>query len=93
MGWKEYFRLAETPDVFGDLDEWIRHRLRAIHLKHWRRGNVIYRELRAAGTLRATQQPGWRPTRRRWWKNSAACIHIAFPIRYFDELGIPRLAA
>jgi RNA-directed DNA polymerase len=48
-GWKEYFRLANTPRIFADLDEWIRHRLRAIHLKHWKRGKTIYRELRARG--------------------------------------------
>ena len=30
---------------------------------------------------------------RRWWHNSAMVINIAFPIRYFDELGLPRLAA
>jgi hypothetical protein len=31
---------------------------------------------------------------RRWWKLSATrLMHIAVPIRHFDELGIPRLAA
>jgi hypothetical protein len=30
---------------------------------------------------------------RRWWWNAAKLIHVAFPIRYFDELGLPRLAA
>jgi hypothetical protein len=30
---------------------------------------------------------------RRWWRNSAMLIHVAFPIRYFDQLGIPRLAS
>src|SRR6185369_3683871 len=49
LGWKAYFRLAETPGVFGDLDGWIRHRLRAIQLKQWKRGTTIYRELRARG--------------------------------------------
>jgi hypothetical protein len=29
----------------------------------------------------------------RWWRNSGMLIHVAFPIRYFDELGLPRLAA
>ncbi len=29
---------------------------------------------------------------RRWRKNSAMAIHVALPIRYFDELGVPRLA-
>jgi group II intron reverse transcriptase/maturase len=92
VGWKEYFRLAETRGVFDDIDKWIRHRLRAIHLKHWKRGTVIFRELRARGLSRdAAARVA--ANGRRWWKNSGMTIHIAFPTRYFDELGIPRLAA
>jgi len=90
-GWKEYFRLADTPGIFADLDEWIRHRLRAIHLKHWKRGTTIYRELHARGLPRhaaATVAANGH----RWWKNSAKLINVAFPICYFDQLGIPRLA-
>src|SRR5207247_152203 len=48
-GWKLYFQLAETPRVFCDLDEWLRHRLRAVQLKQWRHGTTVYRELRARG--------------------------------------------
>ena len=48
-GWKEYFRLADTPYILAKVDGWIRHRLRALHLKHWKRGPPIYRELRAWG--------------------------------------------
>lgn len=92
MGWKNYFSLADTPRVFRELDEWIRHRLRALHLKHWKRGTTIFRELRARGLSGAAAGRVAR-NGRRWWKNSAMAIHIAFPIRYFDELGIPRLAA
>ncbi len=92
LGWKEYFRLADTPNIFGELDEWIRHRLRAIHLKQWRRGTTIYRELRARG-LSELAAARVAANGRRWWKNSAKLIHVAFPIRYFDELGLPRLAA
>ena len=91
-GWREYFRLAETPGVFGDLDKWIRHRVRAIHLKHWKRGKVIYRELRARG-LSGDASARVAGNARRWWRNSSMAIHIAFPTSYFDELGIPRLAA
>ena len=29
---------------------------------------------------------------RRWWMNSARVMHVAFPNRYFDQLGVPRLA-
>jgi RNA-directed DNA polymerase len=92
LGWKNYFRLADTPRIFGELDEWIRHRLRALHLKHWKRGRVIFRELRARG-LSEHGAAKVAANGRRWWKNSAKLIHVAFPTRYFDELGIPRLAA
>jgi RNA-directed DNA polymerase len=90
-GWKAYFRLAETPGAFADLDGWVRHRLRAVQLKHWKRGRVIYRELIARGmpdqAARRVAANG-----RRWWHNSAMGIHIALPNRLFDPLGIPRLA-
>jgi group II intron reverse transcriptase/maturase len=92
MGWKNYFRLADTPKVFRELDEWIRHRLRALHLRHWKSGRVTYCELRARGVSEQTAAHVAANTRR-WWKNSAMAIHIAFPISYFDHLGLPRLAA
>ena len=49
LGWKAYFGLAQTPGVWRELDEGMRHRLRAIQLKQWKRGTTIYRELRALG--------------------------------------------
>jgi group II intron reverse transcriptase/maturase len=91
-GWKQYYRLAETPRIFAQLDEWLRHRLRAIHLKHWKRGKTIYRELRRRG-LSDPKAQMVAANGRRWWRNSAMTINAAFPIRYFDELGLPRLAA
>lgn len=90
-GWMNYFRLADTPKVFRELDEWIRHRLRALQLKHWRRGKTVYRELRARGMSKgvASQVAG---NTRRWWHNSAIDLNIALPNKLFDELGVPRLA-
>lgn len=92
VGWREYFRFADTPKIFGELDQWLRHRLRALHLKHWRRGPVIYRELRSRG-LSEDQAAKVAGNNRRWWRNSALYLNRALPIRYFDQLGVPRLAA
>jgi hypothetical protein len=36
-GWMGYFRLADAPRVFGDLDEWFRRRMRQIRWKEWKR--------------------------------------------------------
>ena len=92
LGWREYFGLTETPRVLRDLDEWIRHRLRAIQLKHWKRGRTVYRELVARGisSAKAAQVAA---NARSWWKNSAMALHIALPNSIFDGLGVPRLAS
>jgi group II intron reverse transcriptase/maturase len=89
-GWKNYFALAETLGVFQVLDEWIRHRLRQVHLKQWKTGKTIYRELLGRGV------PDWSARRiagnsRRWWHNSCKNLNHALPNRYFDTLGLPRL--
>jgi len=90
VGWKEYFKLSETPRAFADLDEWIRHRLRCLQLKQWKRGTTVFRELRARG---ASQKVAARVSAnaRRWWGNSAKLLNSALSNRFFDELGVPRL--
>jgi len=90
-GWKAYFKRAQTPKVFRELDEWLRHRLRALQLKHWRRGRTVYRELRALGACSdlAAQVAA---NARRWWRNSRLLLNRLMPIAYFDRLGVPRLS-
>lgn len=91
MGWKAYFGLAQTPRVWRTLDEWLRHRLRAIQLKHWRRGSTIYRELTNLGAAEhvAKRVAG---NSRCWWRNSDGDIKRVLTIAYFDKLGVPRLS-
>jgi hypothetical protein len=91
-GWKEYYRLADTPRIFDNLDRWIRRRLRALHLKHWGQQSTVYRELRARG-MSEDAADVVAVNCRRWWMNSGRIIHVALPNRYFDQLGVPRLAA
>ena len=90
-GWKAYFGLAQTPRRFRALDEWLRHRLRALQLKHWRRGTTMYRQLREMGAspAQAAQVAG---NARRWWHNSRLELNRLMPIAYFDRLGVPRLS-
>ena len=90
-GWKGCFQLAQTPKVFRELDEWLRHRLRALQLKHWRRGTTMYRELLALG---ASEQEAQRiaANSRRWWRNSCVALNRVMPFAYFDRLGVPRLS-
>lgn len=89
-GWKAYFRLAQTPGVWRGLDEWLRHRLRAVQLKHWRHSHAIYRQLIRLGApariarVVASKRIGW-------WRNSNRHLKYVLTIAYFDLLGVPRL--
>ena len=91
LGWKAYFGMAQTPRVWRELDEWLRHRLRAIQLRHWKRPRAIYRELKALGASEdvAKQVAG---NCHRWWRNSNGAIKRVLTIAYFDQLGVPRLS-
>lgn len=91
LGWKAYFRLAQTPRVFNDLGEWMRHRVRAIQLKHWKRGKTIYKALSAMGAKPDVVRR-IAANSRRWWRNSGMLLNSVLTLKWMDTLGIPRLA-
>jgi group II intron reverse transcriptase/maturase len=91
LGWKAYFGLSQTPRVWRELDEWIRHRLRAIQLKQWRRSSTIYRELRRLGASEAVARKV-AGNSRCWWRNSALELNRVLDIASFDRMGLPRLS-
>ena len=90
LGWKAYFRLAQTPRVWEELDQWMRHRIRAIQLKHWKRAKTIYPDLlaRKASSTVAAQVAA---NARRWWRNSGMLLNSVLNLAWADRLGIPRL--
>lgn len=91
LGWKGYYRLAQTPTVWRELDGWVRHRVRAIQLKQWKRGPTIQRALLALGAhpdvARRVAANG-----RRWWRNSGMALNSVLTLPWMDKLGLPRLA-
>jgi hypothetical protein len=91
LGWKGYFQLAQTPKIWRKLDEWLRHRLRAIQLKHWKRGTTMYRELLKLGAAPSVAKQV-AANSRRWWRNSDRLLKTVMTIGYFDRLGVPRLS-
>ena len=89
-GWKAYFRLVQLPSTPRRLGEWMRHRLRAVQLKQWKRGTTAYRELRALGAAPdlAARVAGHL---RRWWHNSRLAANRVLTLQHFDRLGFPRV--
>jgi RNA-directed DNA polymerase len=92
-GWKQYFSLADTNRTFEELDQWIHRRLRMLQLQQWKRGTTVYRELQRRGVGGAALRIAARYARSWWHVAAHKALHIALPGRYFEELGIPRLAS
>ena len=92
VGWKSYFRLADTPGVLADVDKWLHRRLRMLMLKQWKRGRTMYRELKRRGVSDAVAAMAARFGRSWWHVAGHKALHIALPGTYFDSLGVPRLA-
>jgi len=92
VGWKAYFRLADTPGIFADVDQWLHRRLRMLMLKQWKRGRTMYRELQRRGVGGAALGIAARYGRRWWHVAAHKALHFALPGAYFESLGLPRLA-
>lgn len=92
LGWKGYFRLADTPGVFHDLDQWIARRLRMVQLKQWKRGATVYREMRTRGVPDQLARAAGAHARSWWRLSSHGALHTALPGKLFEQMGLPRLA-
>ena len=59
-GWMGYFRLADTPSVFEDVDQWLRRRLRQLLWKRWKRarhaGESLFRWVSRAPLPRSARR-------------------------------------
>src|SRR6266480_1394808 len=92
-GWKSYFGFCQTPSLLKALDKWIRHRLRSMIWKQWKRGPARYAKLRHLGIGKdlAAQTAG--SPHGPWRLANSPALQCALPLAYFDSLGLPRLFA
>jgi len=86
-GWMGYFRLADTPSVFVELDEWLRRRLRQLLWKRWKRGKTRWRELISLGVprhLAALGATGKSP----WHMAETPVVHMALSNAFWQAQGL-----
>ena len=68
-GWANYFSLAPDKSWRNRMDEWIRHRIRMILWKTWKRIRTRYRALCQAGVQ---EEKAWKQanTRKGYWRST-----------------------
>src|SRR5437660_8036021 len=90
-GWAAYFKLAATRRVLEECDGWLRHKLRCVLWRQWKRPYARVRNLMKRGL---TEERAWRSAsnqRGPWWNSGASHMHAAFPKSWFDSLGLVSL--
>jgi RNA-directed DNA polymerase len=86
-----YFGLAEAKGIFEELDQWIRHPLRDIIWRQWKRPYPRSRNLMRLGL---DEERAWKSAtngRGPWWNSGASRLNQALPKKCFDALGLVSL--
>jgi RNA-directed DNA polymerase len=92
-GWQGYFGFSETPSVLQALDQWIRRRLRSVIWKQWKRGRLRFAKLCERGVSKTLAAQTAGSAHGPYRIANSPAMSYAFPIAYFDSLGLPRLFA
>ena len=87
-GWMGYFRLAETPSVFRELDEWIRRRLRMCMLKQWKNPKTTRRELIKLGISTESAKKIGGSRKGYWHLAFTPQLNKALGLRYWETQGL-----
>lgn len=90
-GWAAYFKLTETKRAMEEIDGWLRHKLRCILWRQWKRPYTRGKNLMKAGL---TEERAFRSAfnqRGPWWNSGASHMNQAFRKAYFDRLGLVSL--
>ncbi len=87
-GWITYFKLTETKGFAEDLDGWLRHRLRNIIWRQWKRPSTRFRKLMELGLSEERAALSAYNGRGAWWNSGASHLNQCFKKKYFNNMGL-----
>ncbi len=88
-GWVNYFGMADMKNLLQRNDEWLRHRIRAIHWKQWKKVKTKFKELEKLGV---EKEKAWICANMRngnWYCSGYYVLQTAFNNKKLRELGYP----
>ncbi len=91
IGWVSYYRKSEVRNVFEQLDQWIRRKLRVILWRQWKRNWTRAKELIRRGLSHEQAWTSATNGRGPWWNAGASHMNRAVPTRYLSQLGLVSL--
>ena len=88
-GWVNYFGMADMKSMLRSNDEWLRHRIRAIYWKQWKKVKTKFKELKKLGV---EEEKAWICANMRngtWYCGGYFVLQTAFNNKKLRELGYP----
>ena len=91
-GWINYYRYADMKSLMETTDEWLRHRIRAVYWKQWKRVRTRYK------IFRALHLPEWQVhkmanCRKGTWRAAGMMNSVLTKTVIVDRLGYPSMTA
>ena len=89
---QHYYRYADMKSLMEQTDEWLRHRIRAVYWKQWKKVRTRYK------MLRALHLPEWKihemaNCRKAVWRTAAMLNSTLTKKIIVDRLGYPDVSA
>lgn len=88
-GWINYFSLANMKGLLSETDEWLRHKIRTIYWKQWKRVRTRFRKLKKLGV---EEEKAWicaNMWNGNWYCGGYFVVQTAFNNKKLRELGYP----
>ena len=88
-GWVNYFGMVDMKRLLQSNDEWLRHRIRAIYWKQWKKVKTKFKELKKLGV---EEERAWICANMRngnWFCSGYITLQGAFNNKKLRELGYP----
>lgn len=91
VGWVRYFRLSQVKNVFEDLDQWLRRKLRCILWRQWKKPKTRFKKLFSLGLDRARARASAGNGRGPWWNAGASHMNACVPAALLANQGLVSL--
>lgn len=88
-GWVNYFVLADMKQLLKGTDEWLRHKIRTIYWKQWKKVKTKFTNLKKLGV---EEEKAWICANMRnghWYSGGYFVLQTAFNNKKLRELGFP----
>jgi RNA-directed DNA polymerase len=92
-GWVNYYRLSQVKNVFEELDQWIRRKLRLILWRQWKTPRTRAEKMIERGIEKTRAYTSAYNGRGPWWNAGASHMNAAVTAKWLHQQGLMSLLA